>query len=80
MRIAVRLLEVGTVANGPFDLDRLFRGIARIHVGFLRAEERLRRVGVAAENRLAANDHELVFAHDLCRGGDDVMQICAAHG
>jgi hypothetical protein len=55
------------------------RARCAIDVGFLRAEERFRCVRVAAEDRLAPDNHELGFAHDLGRGGDYVMQVLTAH-
>ena len=72
-------MEVRAIAEGAFDLDRLLRRVAWIHVGFLRAQQRGRRVGVAAEDRLAPDDHELVLSDDLRRRRHDMLEVGPTH-
>jgi hypothetical protein len=59
--IAERLVEGRAIAKCSLDIDGLVRRSTGIDVRLLRAKKRLRRVRIGTQNRLAADDNELVF-------------------
>jgi hypothetical protein len=49
--------------------------VQRIYVGLERDEQRVGRVWVCAENRLAADDDELVVSRHLGGGRDHMLEV-----
>ena len=77
--IAVRELELGSVAQSS--IDEVSRGgvSQRVDVGFERPEQALRNVDERAKDCLAPNYHELVESRDVRGRSDHVLEVCAPH-
>jgi len=74
------LMERRELADGPIDQVGLGGIVERIAVDLHRAKQRLGRVGVGRQERLAADDHDLATPRNTAAGAKDVLKLCAVHG
>ena len=82
-RNGIHVANINMAASSHADLPAPARVNAgrmdRADVDFAGHEKRIWRVGVLAEDGLAADDHEFALAGDFGRGADDVLELLALH-
>jgi hypothetical protein len=79
MRVdAVAGVKVTPVADRGIDHIRRVSGVQWVHVGAHRRQQLTRRVRVHAEQRSAADDHEIVVGN-RSRGPDQMFKVCTRH-
>lgn len=72
-------MEWGELADRALDEVGAVRVVARVDVDVGRHEQLGRRVGVLAEDRLAADHDDLGVSGDRRRGPDDVLELRPVH-
>ena len=72
-------LEGRGLADGAIDQVGSLRMAAGKHIRLVRDQEFGRSVGELAQDRLAADDHNVVDGGDRSRRADDVLQLHACH-
>ena len=73
--IAERSMKRRAVAKRPVDRGGRAGEVERVYVDLERDEQRAGRVIVGTENRLAADDDELIMSRHLSGGRDHVLEI-----
>jgi hypothetical protein len=77
--VAEGAVKVRAISRRALNLDGAVRSTLRVEVDLHRLEERRRRVGVGAEDRLAADHYEFVELDDVRGSGDHVIEIRPPH-
>ena len=77
--LAKGLVELRAFADRTFDLLGELRRLKWIDVRFGRHREDLRRIRYGAQDRLTADDDELVLIRDLGARTDDVLEFLAVY-
>ncbi len=77
--VAVGAVKRRAIAERPVYLIGPGRVAKRVDVGLQRAKQGFGRVGVGAENGLAADDDKLVLVHDVGCGSYDMLEVRASH-
>ena len=73
--VAEGFVKDRTLANATIDQDRILRTVAREDIRFQRDKQFIGRVGVGAENRLAADDDDLGRVRVAGGSADDVLKL-----
>jgi hypothetical protein len=77
--VAEGLVKARAVAQSAVDLCPALGVVQRVDVGLHGLQQLLGRVLDRSQDGLAADDHELLVAGDLCSRGENMFELAAPH-